>query len=345
MLPADLRELVLPLLDGAREDPPWGLFVRNVAARSRASDAFLLLDWIGAQRVVVAATGGRGGVLAAVETAVRGAPLRAGRVYALDELLDHSDPARTAGQRAALAAAGVRHARLLRVAADGWTATLVLTRTRDEFEGLAVATLALVEPLLGPALRSFAGLQAERRRADVAEDGLARLGAAQIAFGADGRVLAAGAAAARLLPFAPEPGPLRRLALPGATAEALAAACARLAADPGAGPETLRLDRRGDRILLLHATTLPGVAALGAVRSTATAPDPAALRALHGLSAREAALASALAAGESLPEAGARLGLTRETARNYSKRIFAKTGASGQPDLVRTILTGLAPFA
>jgi DNA-binding CsgD family transcriptional regulator len=34
--------------------------------------------------------------------------------------------------------------------------------------------------------------------------------------------------------------------------------------------------------------------------------------------------------GETIVEAGRRLRLTSETARNYSKRIYAKTGAAGQ---------------
>jgi DNA-binding CsgD family transcriptional regulator len=64
-----------------------------------------------------------------------------------------------------------------------------------------------------------------------------------------------------------------------------------------------------------------------------------------GLSTREGALAEAISQGRSIVEAGAELQLTQETARNYSKRIYAKTGASGQADLVRMMLTGLAPFA
>ena len=64
-----------------------------------------------------------------------------------------------------------------------------------------------------------------------------------------------------------------------------------------------------------------------------------------GLSTREAALAEAIGQGRSIVDAGAQLQLTPETARNYSKRIYAKTGASGQADLVRMMLTGLAPFA
>ena len=63
------------------------------------------------------------------------------------------------------------------------------------------------------------------------------------------------------------------------------------------------------------------------------------------MSIREAALAEAISHGRSIIEAGAELQLTKETARNYSKRIYAKTGASGQADLVRLLLTGLAPFA
>jgi len=45
--------------------------------------------------------------------------LRAGRVYALEELLDHDDSARREQQRAALAAQGIGYARIMRVAGEG----------------------------------------------------------------------------------------------------------------------------------------------------------------------------------------------------------------------------------
>ena len=64
-----------------------------------------------------------------------------------------------------------------------------------------------------------------------------------------------------------------------------------------------------------------------------------------GLSAREAALAEALSRGVPLVEAGKALSLTAETTRNYSKRIYAKTGTKGQADLVQLVLKGLAPLA
>lgn len=69
------------------------------------------------------------------------------------------------------------------------------------------------------------------------------------------------------------------------------------------------------------------------------------LRDLYQLSPREAALAEKLSRGEMIVEAGRDLHLTAETARNYSKRIYARTGTRGGPDLVRMILCGLAPLA
>jgi DNA-binding CsgD family transcriptional regulator len=51
----------------------------------------------------------------------------------------------------------------------------------------------------------------------------------------------------------------------------------------------------------------------------------------------EARLALALSRGMSIAEAAGELKLTVESARTYSKRIYAKTGARGQADLVRFI--------
>ena len=67
---------------------------------------------------------------------------------------------------------------------------------------------------------------------------------------------------------------------------------------------------------------------------------------LFGLTPAEARLAWSLAQGLSIAEAADAHGLTTETARYYSKRIYAKTGrARGQVDLVRNILTGVLALA
>jgi DNA-binding CsgD family transcriptional regulator len=58
---------------------------------------------------------------------------------------------------------------------------------------------------------------------------------------------------------------------------------------------------------------------------------------LFDLLPSESRLALALSRGMSIAEAAAELGLTVETARTYSKSIYAKMGARGQSDLVRFV--------
>jgi len=59
---------------------------------------------------------------------------------------------------------------------------------------------------------------------------------------------------------------------------------------------------------------------------------------LFGLTDSEALLATLLANGYTLGEAAVRLDLTESSVRTYSKKIFAKTGAKRQAELVRLIL-------
>ncbi|MFD2136325.1 helix-turn-helix transcriptional regulator [Novosphingobium resinovorum] len=57
---------------------------------------------------------------------------------------------------------------------------------------------------------------------------------------------------------------------------------------------------------------------------------------------REAQLAIALNEGQSIAEAAENMGLTLETARNYSKRLYAKLGVRGQAELVRLVSDSVA---
>ena len=70
------------------------------------------------------------------------------------------------------------------------------------------------------------------------------------------------------------------------------------------------------------------------------AADPArvaGLAQLFDLKHREAELAIALYDGFSLAEAADKLGLTLETTRNYSKKLYSKLGVRGQTELVRKV--------
>lgn len=68
-------------------------------------------------------------------------------------------------------------------------------------------------------------------------------------------------------------------------------------------------------------------------------PTEGEIAVLLGLSVSEARLAKRLSDGEPLDSASHALGLTTETGRTYMKRIFQKTGARRQADLVRMVLT------
>jgi DNA-binding CsgD family transcriptional regulator len=66
---------------------------------------------------------------------------------------------------------------------------------------------------------------------------------------------------------------------------------------------------------------------------------------LFGLLPSEARLAWEIAQGIPIAEAAANLNLTVETARNYSKKIYAKMGARRQAELVRIILSSVLAIA
>ena len=66
------------------------------------------------------------------------------------------------------------------------------------------------------------------------------------------------------------------------------------------------------------------------------------LRRRFNLSPSEARFAALMVAGKRVDEAGEEMGLTQASARTYCKRIFARTGARSQSDLVRLVLTSIA---
>lgn len=366
-LPPDQRELFLPLIDGIHENPPWQTFMRNLVARTHARHGLLVIGaaeaMAGQSPAVRHFTAPRAGeeppldveLLARLGLLANG-QLRPNRVYALDELLDFSDREQLARQRDRLLGCGIRFGRWLRISADLVDAWVILTREREDFPAQAVASLTAIAPLFASALRARGRLAEQQLRAELAESGLSRIGVGQVALDRDGRIIAADAQAEALLAITEDPSgrPGRRLQLLPETGRRVDQACAVIADGHQDAATVIPLDAQGDRFLLLRRAgldlQLPGQqpAVIGTVRAAGQADAAAVIatiQAVYGLSPREAALAHAIMRGEKIVAAGARLRLTAETSRNYSKRIYAKTGASGQADLVRLLLEGIAPLA
>lgn len=88
----------------------------------------------------------------------------------------------------------------------------------------------------------------------------------------------------------------------------------------------LRLPRRRYALLLLQEPGDDGLRRLPA------------LEALYGLTRQERRLAEQLAAGRDLRRAAAELGIGYETARQYLKAVFGKTGTCSQGQLLRLVL-------
>jgi DNA-binding CsgD family transcriptional regulator len=353
---SDERDLLLPIFSGIQEQPLWDTFLRRLLARTGARRLCLMLRPAHAsspvlQRIVVAPNADSRTHFDIEELSDSGllpyASLRPQRVYSLQEFFALDDAALAERQRELLEKSNIAHARIIRIVARGdRNAWLILLHDRQDFSAADSALLSALAPPLALVIAMLADGETLRLRAAMAEDALALIGVGQAAFDAEGHVILADGLASDQLDLQASGRPRLR----AQEAQALHTACASLASASGPARQLVRIDERQGRDMLLRpaAITGNGTAAIGIVRQPRRENGNSAARVIAatlGLSLREAALAEAISQGQSIVEAGAGLQLTPETARNYSKRIYAKTGASGQADLVRLLLTGLAPFA
>jgi DNA-binding CsgD family transcriptional regulator len=115
-------------------------------------------------------------------------------------------------------------------------------------------------------------------------------------------------------------------------------------------PEAFRVARQGSRALEVFAMAIPAADDPFVLPDRRTVlfiadpdrdegPDESGLMAAFDLTPAEARLATRLARGDGLKEAARALGIKTTTARTQLSRIFAKTGTSRQPELVRVLLS------
>src|SRR5512139_1591245 len=127
---ADQHDLFLPLVEGIHETPPWAQFMSTLLARTQARRGVLFISLANApadhEPTVLQLSAPRAvqqpaldiGRLLDLALHPYGL-LRPGRVYAVDEMLDHDNKQALARQRDVLNSMGIRYGRWLRVSADG----------------------------------------------------------------------------------------------------------------------------------------------------------------------------------------------------------------------------------
>ena len=362
----DETDLLTACYDGPFEQPLWSAFLDRLRMRVRATYAGLIFRPPDQPSGLVELYSGRSAPEALKQVyrsnAFGGDPLpyfdlRPGRVYDFAELIDRRDPAHRAFVDDLLAPSGMNHVRLVRVCEPGGvSAWLSIARDRPDFTAGDGALLNALVPHLMRSLRSHVALERERFRAGVAGDAMQRLNFGWMSFDSRGCVLDASPQAERLLKHCAALRMTRHgrlvAARPGLERE-LTAALRSCAQDAGGRPRAIHVSREPWLDLLLvpvqeapsAATATPVAIAYVQGDNRSSADRHQQIAELFGLLPSEARLALALSRGLTIAEAADELGLTVETARNYSKKIYAKTGARGQPDLIRFILASVLAFA
>jgi len=286
-----------------------------------------------------------------------GFQLREGRVYSLSELFLDSDPDHVAFRRDVLEPSGIRFMRIVRVSEPSGVSTwLGVGREKPDFTAAETALFSRIAPHFRNALRSHIALEREKMRAGIADDMMRRLSFGWISLDANGCVVETTPEAQRMLKY----GQGLRIARNGRlvatdpkTERTLSAAIKAIASSPAERPRALSVNADPWIEMLLAPVSRQGLGTAGTPVMIAYLQGDTQsesdryeqIAELFGLLPSEARLALALSRGMTIAEAADSLGVTVETARNYSKKIYAKMGARGQSDLIRYILTSVLALA
>ncbi len=366
-----LLEMLPALLDGGFEDPLWATFLNRLRRTTQADYASLTFRPPGQPLKEVVHLYSGTAWPAPINRLYRAKhreqlqdidplpyyELEEGRTYTLDELLKPGEPAHDSYYENFLLPSGMNAMRILRVMEPvGVNAWITITRQSSDFDDDVSVLLNALVPYLRSALRGFVALERERFNASVANDAISRLAFGWLTLGPAAEVLDTDAQGAALLA---QSGILSRNAAgrlivrPRELEREITRAVQALTADPKSRPRAIILSQDPWLDMLLVPTRK---------RPISAKPDPAVIAYVHGdnwstadrceqlaelfvLLPSEARLALALARGMTITEAAAELGLTVETARNYSKKIYSKLGARGQSDLVRFVMRSVLAIA
>ncbi|UIP07433.1 hypothetical protein LY632_03280 [Erythrobacter sp. SDW2] len=342
----EAQDLVALLHRGTLASEPWGDFLSALRRRMGADRALIFLaSTNGAELSRIEP--GSPAALQVEDIAVltsRHSPVRPKRVFAGPDL---EDVPALPQLRTSL---GVSHLRLLRVdESGGASALLVIGKNGEDFAAADVSLLANLADHLEIALRTWAALEQERMRAGISGEAIRRLNFGWFLLDRSGVIVDCSAEAEALLHERRAVSRTPRGLLLPDRREAQGA-LRRYLERLGRGEMASRAVHLSDEPWLDMLLTPRGggaqmVAAYVHGEAPTSAERSAQLMQLFGLNAKEAQLALLISRGVTINEAAGQLGLTRESTRLYSKRLYAKTGTRGQADLVRLILASVVALS
>lgn len=355
--------LLVALHEGVFETPPWQTFLERLRAQTRASYASLIFRPTEGMPSIQLFAGEQLSppFRRLFEERYGDDPLpyramRPGRVYAGEELIDPANARHRALFDEVLIPAGMRHIRTMRVTEESGTDAWLTIITAQPSPASGSALLGRIAPHLRAALRCFMALERERLRSAISGEAMSRLNFGWLTLDDRCRILDATSNVDAILKRTSllRRGRYDRLTFASPALDREVEALVRgFAHDPEARPRAINLSQ--DPWMDMLVAPVPADAA--SPGSTATAivylsgdrqsrsDRCEQLVELFGLLPSEARLAWAIAQGRSIARAAEELGLTIETARSYSKRVYSKTGATGQASLVRIIFTSVLAIA
>lgn len=364
---ADIGDLVAALLDGPFETPLWSTFLERLRIATKADVAVLIFQPPGmppddAYQIL----SGQGSLAASNEMyrrhffrngAIQGGRTPEGVPCSITDLLEMDHGAHAAFYEELVGLEGMEAIRTIRVEeASGIAAWLTIAKHGEDFTRRDHDLLIQIAPFLRGLFRNFIAREHDRFTASLTAEAVSRLQFGWLALDPAGQVVASDEFGERLLTQSQVISRNRfgRLAIKSIQLEReVLDAVAKMAADPQTRPRAipLRNDPWLDMLLVpareknLIATSAPAVIAYVHSDNWRSTDRCGQLIDLFSLSPSEARLALALCRGKTIAEAAEELNLTLETARSYSKSIYAKTGSRGLPDLVRIIMGSVLALA
>lgn len=364
---ADLGDLVTALLDGPFETPLWRTFLDRVRAATRADVAILIFKPPGLPPdEAYQLTSGPVTLTQSNEMyrshffqngMIRGGRTPEGVPCSMADLLALDEGTHTAFFEGLVELQGISAVLTVRVEeASGIDAWLTIARQGEDFGQPENDLLTQIAPYLRGVFRNYIAREHDRFTAALTADAVSRLQFGWLALDQGGQVLASDQFGERLLS---QSGVISRSRFgrltvkPQQLEREILDTIATMATDPQSRPRAipLRADPWLDMLLVptreksLLTTAAPVVIAYVHGDNWRSSDRCGQLIDLFSLSRSEARLALALCRGKSIAEAADELGLTLETARSYSKSIYAKTGSRGLPDLVRIIMGSVIALA